>query len=42
VLVFVNQTVIVGDGAPTATASSVKVTLEKVDGYWRISGFDPV
>ncbi|CAJ1498037.1 hypothetical protein [[Mycobacterium] burgundiense] len=42
VLVFVNQTVIVGDGAPTATASSVKVTLEKVDGDWRISGFDPV
>jgi Mce-associated membrane protein len=41
-LVFVNQTVIIGDGAPTATASSVKVTLDKVDGRWLISGFDPV
>ncbi len=42
VLVFVNQTVIVGDGAPTATASSVKVTLEKAGDRWLISGFDPV
>jgi Mce-associated membrane protein len=42
VLVFVNQTVTVGDGAPTATASSVKVTLDKVDGRWLISQFDPV
>jgi Mce-associated membrane protein len=41
-LVFVNQTVIIGDGAPTATASSVKVTLDKIDGRWLISGFDPV
>ncbi|OBF30123.1 hypothetical protein [Mycobacterium sp. ACS4331] len=41
-LVFVNQTVIIGDGAPTATASSVKVTLEKVGDRWLISGFDPV
>ena len=42
VLVFVNQTVIVGTGAPTATASSVKVTLDKVGDRWLISGFDPV
>ena len=41
-LVFVNQTVIVGTGAPTATASSVKVTMEQIDGRWLISGFDPV
>jgi Mce-associated membrane protein len=41
-LVFVNQTVTVGDGAPTATASSVRVTLDKVDGRWLISQFDPV
>ncbi len=41
-LVFVNQTVIIGDGAPTATASSVKVTLEKVGDRWLVSGFDPV
>lgn len=42
VLVFVNQTVIVGQDAPTDTASSVRVTLEKVDDRWLISGFDPV
>jgi Mce-associated membrane protein len=41
-LVFVNQTVIVGSGAPTGTASSVKVTLDKVGDRWLISAFDPV
>jgi Mce-associated membrane protein len=42
VLVFVNQTVIVGQSAPTDTASSVRVTLDNIDGRWLISGFDPV
>ncbi|WP_101952530.1 hypothetical protein [Mycobacterium sp. 3519A] len=42
VLVFVNQTVVVGQDAPTDTASSVRVTLDKVDGRWLISKFDPV
>jgi Mce-associated membrane protein len=42
VLLFVNQTVTVGQDAPTNTASSVRVTLDKVDGKWLISGFDPV
>ena len=42
VLLFVNQTVIVGHSAPTNTASSVRVTLDKVDRRWLISGFDPV
>ena len=42
VLVFVNQTVTVGDGAPTATASSVRITLDKVGDRWLISQFDPV
>jgi Mce-associated membrane protein len=42
VLVFVNQTVTVGNGAPSDTASSVRVTLDKVSGRWLISGFDPV
>jgi Mce-associated membrane protein len=43
VLLFVNQTVIVGKGgAPTDTASTVRVTLDEVDGRWLISGFDPV
>jgi Mce-associated membrane protein len=42
VLVFVNQTVTVGDDPPSSTASSVRVTLERVDGRWLISQFDPV
>jgi Mce-associated membrane protein len=42
VLVFVNQTVNVGQEAPTKTASSVRVTLDRVHGRWLISQFDPV
>ena len=42
VLVFVNQTVIVGQDAPTGTASSVRVTLDKIGSRWLISNFDPV
>ena len=42
VLVFVNQTVVVGTDAPSDTASSVKVSMDNVDGHWLISGFDPV
>ncbi|WP_445164487.1 hypothetical protein ACTXG5_18555 [Mycobacterium sp. Dal123C01] len=42
VLLFVNQTIIVGQGAPTNSVSSVRVTLDKVDGRWLISQFDPV
>ena len=42
VLVFVNQTVVVGRDAPTDTASSVRVTLDKIGGRWLISKFDPV
>ena len=42
VLLFVDQTVTVGQGTPTDTASSVRVTLDKVDGRWLISQFDPV
>jgi Mce-associated membrane protein len=42
VLVFVNQTVIVGQDAPTDTASSVRVTLDKVGDHWLIAKFDPV
>ncbi|GAY17715.1 hypothetical protein [Mycobacterium sp. shizuoka-1] len=41
-LLFVNQTVVVGSDAPTNTASSVRVTLDKVGGRWLISGFDPI
>ncbi|CAN5542118.1 hypothetical protein BH09ACT7_BH09ACT7_57140 [soil metagenome] len=41
VLVFVDQTVIVGNDATSATASTVQVTLDKSGGRWLISGFDP-
>lgn len=42
ILVFVSQTTTEGSGAPAVTASSLRVTLDKVDGRWLISGFDPV
>ena len=42
VLVFVNQTAIVGTDAPADTASTVRVTLDKVDGHWLVSQFDPI
>lgn len=42
VLLFVNQTVNVGKDPATKTGSSVRVTLDKVHGWWLISGFDPV
>jgi Mce-associated membrane protein len=42
VLVFANQTIVMGSDPPTNTASSVKVSMEKHDGHWLISSFDPV
>lgn len=42
VLLFVNQTTTVGNGRPTDMASTVRVTLDRVDGRWLISEFDPV
>jgi len=42
VLVFVDQTTTIGNDAPTQTTSSVRVSLENVDGRWLISQFDPV
>ncbi|WP_234791355.1 hypothetical protein [Mycolicibacterium fortuitum] len=42
VLLFVDQTMIIGDSAPTSSASSVRVTLDKVDNRWLISQFDPI
>lgn len=42
VLVFVNQTITMGKSAPTNTASSVRMTLDKTDGKWLVSQFDPV
>nr|WP_308205966.1 hypothetical protein [Mycobacterium intermedium] len=43
VLLFVNQTVTMGEGGtPTDTQPVIRVTLEKVDGRWLVSHFDPV
>jgi Mce-associated membrane protein len=42
VLVFVDQTTIIGNDPPSDSTSSVKVTLEKVHDRWLISQFDPV
>jgi Mce-associated membrane protein len=42
VLVFVDQTITAGTDAPTNTASSVKVTLDKIGDQWLISDFTPV
>jgi len=42
VLVFVDQTTKVAAQKPTTTASSVRVSLDKVGDRWLISGFDPV
>ncbi|WP_232327311.1 hypothetical protein [Mycobacterium sherrisii] len=41
-LLFVNQTVTIGDGAPTDTQPVITVTLDKVNGRWLVSRFDPV
>jgi Mce-associated membrane protein len=40
VLVFVNQTIKIGNSAPAEAASSVRVALDKVGERWLVSGFD--
>lgn len=42
VLLYVDQTVTIGDGAPTDTQPVVRVALDKVNGRWLVSHFDPV
>ena len=42
VLLYVDQSITIGDDAPTNTASSVRVTLDKLDNHWLITRFDPV
>jgi Mce-associated membrane protein len=42
ILLFVDQTLTIGSDPPTDTSSSVRVTLDKVDGHWLVSQFDPV
>ena len=41
-LVFVDQTITTEGGAPSRTASSVRVTLDMADDRWLVSGFDPI
>ena len=41
-LLFVDQTVTVGDDAPSETSSIVRVTMDSTGGRWLISGFDPI
>ena len=42
VLLFVDQTVNVGNDPPTETASAVRITLDRRGGRWLISQFDPI
>lgn len=42
VLVFIDQTISIGTDSPTDTASTVKVTLDKIGSRWLISDFTPV
>ncbi|WP_110789106.1 hypothetical protein [Mycolicibacterium llatzerense] len=42
VLLFVNQSIIVGSDAPTSSTSCVKVNLDKVGNRWLISQFEPI
>lgn len=42
VLVFVDQSTTIGTDPPTDTASSVKVSLDRVDDRWLVSGFEPI
>jgi Mce-associated membrane protein len=42
VLVFINQTTTIGNDPVTETASSVRVTLDRVNDRWLISDFTPV
>ncbi|HXO53601.1 MAG TPA: hypothetical protein VN888_21840, partial [Mycobacterium sp.] len=42
VLVFVDQTTIIGNEPPSDSTSSVRVTLEKVHDRWLISQFEPI
>jgi Mce-associated membrane protein len=42
VLVFIDQIIVIGTDAPTSTASTVRVNLDKEGDRWLISQFDPV
>ena len=42
VLLFIDQSIVIGTNAPTSTSSTVRVTLDKDGNRWLISQFDPV
>lgn len=42
VLVFVNQTVVIGKDSPTDTSSVVRVSMDKVGDQWLVSAFEPI
>ncbi len=42
VLLFVNQTVVIGKEAPTDTASVVRVSMDRVGDRWLVSAFEPI
>lgn len=41
-LAYVDQTMTAGSDAPTRTSPVVRVTMDRIDGRWLISGFDPI
>jgi Mce-associated membrane protein len=42
VLVFIDQSIVIGADAPTTTSSTVRVTVDKDGDRWLISQFEPV
>ena len=42
VLLFIDQTTTIGNDPPTNSASSLRVTLDKVGDRWMVSDFTPV
>ncbi|OBH16865.1 hypothetical protein A5692_15935 [Mycobacterium sp. E342] len=42
VMVFVNQSITVGNDPPSTTASTVRVTVDRRDNHWLISDFAPI
>jgi Mce-associated membrane protein len=41
-LVFINQTVTAGTAEPEDTASSVRISMQKIDGKWLVAEFEPL
>jgi Mce-associated membrane protein len=42
VLVFIDQSIVIGTDAPTTTSSAVRVNLDKEGNRWLVTKFDPV